>query len=573
MKRWFAALAACCLALSFVPVAAAEGIGGQPNPDAVPIMAIEPRFAHAFPFSEGLAAVVVEDKIGFINRNGAFAIQPTFDGRQAASMENGLYQFREGRAMIREYGKYGFIDKQGTVIIEAKYDKAYPFQEGLAAVVTGDRLGYIDINGTLVIPQIYYYNPQLTENPSFQNGLAKVAKKTGSTVHYGFIDAKGKEAIPLKEWSVEPFSDGLALISDNSGDRREIYFVDTKGTKILSLDGRYSRAYSFYSGLARVEKGGKIGYIDKNGREVVAPSYTYALNFSENRAIAKIGADYVLIDPSGKESGRLSYSYIEKFSNGLAMVERTTLSLVDGRMVRESKTGYIDENGNEAITPQFEKGQGFSEGLAAVRVDGLWGFIAKPDTELPSAWAKEEMAQVAALGLIPPEMDGGYREPVSRADFARLAIHVAAAAKGKSVDDLLKEKGKTIDKTAFRDTRDETVLAAHALGIISGRGQGVFDPEGRITRQEAAVMLAQLAALLGVVPDKAPPVFADADQIAPWAMEAAKTVSAITDPENGAAVISGTGKNRFSPQGTYEKQQAFITLKRMYQACMALSGN
>jgi hypothetical protein len=562
MKKWIVALA---VLLAFGTAAPAAALTGQSPQDTVK-MVIQPQYSYAFPFSEGLAAVAVDDKIGFIDRNGNFVIRPAFDGRQASATENGLYMFREGRALFRDNGKYGYLDKRGKIVIEAKYDRAFPFQQGLAAVVKDGKLGYIDRNGNTVIPHVYHYDPLETENPSFQDGLAKVATKSGNTILYGFIDTTGKEAIPPREWLVEPFSDGLALVRDSSGGKLELYYIDTAGKKVLDLTGRYSRAYGFYSGMARVEKDGKIGYINKNGREIVSPSYTYALNFSEERALAKIDNAYVLIDRNGKESERLAYSYIEKFGNGLAMVESVTWDFSAGKLKQERKTGYIDPAGKEVIPPQFDKGQGFSEGLAAVQIDGLWGYIAKPGLEQPSDWAKAELAEAAALGLIPQGMDQGFRNAMTRAEFAGLAVHLLTVAWDKPVDDMLKERGAAVDPHAFRDTRDETVLAAHALGIISGRGNGIFDPEGAINRQEAALMLAQTANLLGVQPGGKTETFADADEIAPWAREAVTAVSAIFDPFKEVPVMTSTGNGRFSPKSAYEKQQALITVKRLYQA-------
>jgi hypothetical protein len=39
------------------------------------------------------------------------------------------------------------------------------------------------------------------------------------------------------------------------------------------------------------------------------------------------------------------------------------------------KYGYADAQGNIIIKPQFDKALDFSEGLAAVEQDGLWGYI------------------------------------------------------------------------------------------------------------------------------------------------------------------------------------------------------
>jgi len=584
MKKWIAAALALLVFGGFVPLApvlaangptAGETGNGEPSkqtdnaaPDtpANPVMVIAPQFSYAFPFSEGLAAVVIDDKIGFIDRSGAFVIEPAFDGRQASAMESGLYVFREGRALFRQNGKYGFLDKKGNIAVEAAYDRAFPFSEGLAAVVRGDRLGYIDRNGNVVIPLRYHYDPRETENPSFQNGLAKVAVKSGNAVLYGFIDKDGREAIPPQDWYVEPFSDGLALVRDSSGGRISWFFIDPSGEKKLLLDTRYDRVYSFYSGLARVEKDGKIGYIDKNGNEVVPPRYAFALNFSEGRGLAKIGTNYVLVGTDGRESAPLSYSYIEKFSNGLAMAEQVKLDFSGGSLNRERKTGYIDPSGREVIAPQFERGQGFSEGLAAVMIGGQWGYIARPDRELPSAWARAEMAEAAYLGLIPDGMDADYRKTVTRAEFAKLAVHLLAAALDKPIGQIVKERGVSVKPDAFRDTRDEAVLAAHALGIVSGRGGGLFDPDGAVNRQEAALMLANVARLIGAEPDGQAAGFTDAADIAPWAMEAVRTVSAIRDRVRDVPVLAGVGQGRFGPGETFERQQALISAKRLFRA-------
>jgi hypothetical protein len=40
--------------------------------------------------------------------------------------------------------------------------------------------------------------------------------------------------------------------------------------------------------------------------------------------------------------------------------------------------GYIDNFGTEVIPPSFEDARAFSEGLAAVKIGGKWGYLA-PD--------------------------------------------------------------------------------------------------------------------------------------------------------------------------------------------------
>ena len=73
-------------------------------------MIIEARFQGARTFSEGLAAVTVNDKQGFIDRTGKMAIPATFDVAK---------DFGEGLAPVKTGNAYRYIDKQGRVAVGA----------------------------------------------------------------------------------------------------------------------------------------------------------------------------------------------------------------------------------------------------------------------------------------------------------------------------------------------------------------------------------------------------------------------------------------------------------------------
>ena len=53
-------------------------------------------------------------------------------------------------------------------------------------------------------------------------------------------------------------------------------------------------------------------------------------------------------------------------------------------------------------------------------------------------------------------------------------------------------------QTPFTDIDDDYVTAAYTIGIVSGVGNDMFNPDSAITRQEAAVMLNNLAYMEGV---------------------------------------------------------------------------
>jgi len=61
---------------------------------------------------------------------------------------DGAFSFSEGLAAVELNGKYGFIDKKGNLVIQPVYDNAYLFPEGLALVFLNGKRGYIDTKGT-----------------------------------------------------------------------------------------------------------------------------------------------------------------------------------------------------------------------------------------------------------------------------------------------------------------------------------------------------------------------------------------------------------------------------------------
>ena len=116
--------------------------------------------------------------------------------------------------------------------------------------------------------------------------------------------------------------------------------------------------------LAKVEKDGKWGFIDKNGKVVIEPQFDDAGDFSEGFAQVKKDGKYGFIDKSGKVVIEPQFDNVEYFIEGFAQVEK------------DGKYGFIDKNG-KVIEPQFDEVGSFSEGFVCVEKDGKWGFIDK----------------------------------------------------------------------------------------------------------------------------------------------------------------------------------------------------
>ena len=170
--------------------------------------------------------------------------------------------------------------------------------------------------------------------------------------------------------------------------------------------------------------------------------------------------------------------------------------------------------------------------------------------DAPDPWAAGEVALAAELGLVPDDLQSRYTDDITRAEFCRLAViclNEAARVNGWSFSPA---------PASFDDTDDPDVLTAAGLGIVSGDGQGSFLPEKGITRQEAAVMLCNTLTAMGAPIAPKGAVFTDQDAIAPWARDA---VSSIV----GWGVMNGAGGGAFAPQGSYSRQQAYVTMYRL----------
>ncbi len=149
-----------------------------------------------FPFNQGLAPVFQETYdaksgeysylLGFINKTGAWVIQPQFDN-YTYSGPNSNYQFfaENGLATLSKDSKFGAIDKTGKTVISFRYEELWPSSEGLMAFLENGKYGYLDINGQVVIA------PQFERASGFSGGMAVVYD--GAKAY--LIDRTGK-AIP-----------------------------------------------------------------------------------------------------------------------------------------------------------------------------------------------------------------------------------------------------------------------------------------------------------------------------------------------------------------------------------------
>lgn len=138
--------------------------------------------------------------------------------------------------MSFEGEKVGFVDASGHFRIGAIFDDALPFSDGFAAVQVGDLWGFIDTDGRQVIPPVFkhaFYFIEAVATAETEDGYVLI-DKTGAVLargfeqlkgvagdgrvpvsrdgKYGYLDLRGKIAIPLTYDDSDSFSRGLAPV-------------------------------------------------------------------------------------------------------------------------------------------------------------------------------------------------------------------------------------------------------------------------------------------------------------------------------------------------------------------------
>lgn len=360
---------------------------------------VQPKYDYVRSFSDGLAAVELDGKWGFIDKTGEEVIPLEYSF---------VMPFSEGVAWVtssnQRHNPWGLIDKEGNEVLPHEYYNPSPFSEGLAIVDAGDvshyvpiaiditgetiisgyelmfdfreglaavglrseehhgmstRFSYVDKTGREIVEfssPIVYFHFQDGLRIDFTEGLAAY-NKDGK---YGFINQDGDMVIPNNYIIVQGFSEGLSAFRSGDWDAEAEAWIDGYKVGYINQAGQETIIFStsihewvglgnFSNGLASVIKDNKVGYIDKDGNTVIP--FIYA-----------------------PEHGHGDYTY--DFSEGLVVAKK-------GDYENGFKYGFINTSGDEAVPFIFDNAESVSEGMAAVCIGGYWE---NDDTYIPQKW-------------------------------------------------------------------------------------------------------------------------------------------------------------------------------------------
>lgn len=150
-------------------------------------------YTHAWFFSEGLAAVEKDGKIGFINMKGAVVIPHQFVHR---TNDHPNIAFEDGRCvMANGNGQMGVIDRKGEWVVKPQYDKVDLTESGIFGTTSNSKLllskkGEVIQNDLIVKVEPLKCNIQLKEKDSDGRWrLQDVEMKMDYYVYYTFANS------------------------------------------------------------------------------------------------------------------------------------------------------------------------------------------------------------------------------------------------------------------------------------------------------------------------------------------------------------------------------------------------
>ena len=103
---------------------------------------------------------------------------------------------------------------------------------------------------------------------------------------------------------------------------------------MVGFSQKWEKKYDFVDncicGLSKVKKEGKVGYVNKEGIEIIKLQFDDGLTFNEGFTAVRIGTKWKYIDSTGKAITEAVFDDALNVSNGMAPVAKnnSTASLI-----------------------------------------------------------------------------------------------------------------------------------------------------------------------------------------------------------------------------------------------------
>lgn len=295
--------------------------------------------------------------------------------------------------------------------------------------------------------------------------------------------------------------------------------------------------------------------INSEGKVIIS-GYNYVTGVGDNGYIGVSTYDFEgYINTDGKYLFALPKGYYVqgKFSEGLASVVQ------DMVYSRYGKTSYINEKGELALVQnksetglEWSRGGEFKNGIAYIgrgvgKAGTISGNLVRCLYDNPSDWAAEDIETAKQNNLVPLHLQNRYRKNITRESFCEIIYQLP----------FVKQKTSANIISKYSDTDNEIILKLSDMGIINGVGDGKFDPDSFLTREQASTILCRVYELMdnNLLADEQ--LFSDDNYISDWAKDAVYKMKKY-------GIMNGTGDNNFSPKENYTTEQSIVTILRLF---------
>lgn len=269
--------------------------------------------------------------------------------------------------------------------------------------IEGTKWGYIDEKGQFAIPPKYEYAADFQHN-----GLAVVNVGHGE-YRSGLINQSGQFVVEPKYGTITTFSEGRAEVTDDQGFK----VIDEQGTVLTAKP--YSFIGMYEEGRAQAASNDaqgnyRYGYLDLQGKEVIPLQYESGTDFKQGKAIVQVKEmEYALIDRDGNRLATYQDAFVGNLGEGLLAFKKDN----------NAKTGYMDEQGNVVIPPQFAIAEAFEQGKAVVNtsdsfvnqyglIDKKGNFVIKPKYNDINRLGEDRVAVGKAIDEKQPYLGSKY---------------------------------------------------------------------------------------------------------------------------------------------------------------------
>ena len=300
-------------------------------------------------FKDGLAYGLKSDSASenWKNDNGKEAYQVEFINKNGEILFNGFlesFEIGEEAIWIVEPGKSpSAISREGERLFNTSPNVSLvkPFSDGLSAFkvisngINDKSWGFMDIKGDVIIePQFFSL-----DNGDFSDGLCIVTDENGKC---GAINKEGILTIPYKFDYLGSFIDGNAVFGkfDDQLLTWEFGLINSDG--LFSLAPNYDRM-SRDGDYFLVSKKDDYGWVNAKGEIIIPLQFDNAHKFNgSNYAPVEISGKWGFIDKNGKIVVDPTYHSVSSFRNGLALIHDDGLA------------GLINEDLEVILLPQFD---------------------------------------------------------------------------------------------------------------------------------------------------------------------------------------------------------------------------